>query len=133
MSAFIKGPHEPAAGIADIGRVNHLHYAEALILGKFALKVAAEGFSVKRMQDGNHDVAPDIVVTDPMIVENAVRVDKFGPVAFDAINLGGAFGPVDLEKHDPAGGRKKEFKFWEFAPHKRIEIVIPQGFVVKKN
>lgn len=88
-----------------------MQHREAVEFWKFAFEISAERFGIIRVQNGDQNIAPDIVITDPSVFEDAVRVDPLRRLRLDSINFGPPFRFVDAEEHDPAGGGKKEFEF----------------------
>jgi hypothetical protein len=110
-----------------------LHHAETLVFRELALQVPAERFRVKGVKDGNHHIAADIIITKPVIVEDTMGIDEFGPFPPDAVYFCGTFHLIDVVKHDPPRRREEKFKFGELAPEERSKIVEAQGFVVEKK
>jgi hypothetical protein len=94
-------------------------------------KPAKIGFNVG-IQRHPENIAMDIIKTDKPGPENPVGVDQLVGVVLEPHNLGVRIPVIHIEKHNPAGGREKEFDFRKRPSEKRLKIKIACRFIMKK-
>ena len=118
--------------ILDQRRIIHQDNSKFIKIRIPVMQEPAKIFGAFRRRDLAEDIAVDIIKTDGPRAKNVVRVDQLGLVFLNAVHFDETIVVIDVEKHDPSGRRKKEFKFRKVPLKVRIEVKITQRFIVEQ-
>jgi len=96
-------------------------------------EVTAKGFRVKGVQDGNKNIAPDVIVTEPVIVEDAVGIDGLVPAILQAVYFSPPLRFIYPVKHDPACRGEEKLEFWQLPSENSVQVTGAEGLVMKQK
>ena len=105
--------------------------SKRLVVRKFSPEVAAERLGAVPVDYAHQDIAMDVVIPERFGAEDVVGVELHGSAITEPVDFAKPIPLIDMEEHDPAGGRKQQRQFGKLAMEQGNEVIGPKRFVME--